>query len=141
MTTDPNTAPVTEIKTSKHLKPEEQMSLLLAVNGVRAGLWAFYVAFEYDKQTKAPPRVAGKDFMPIPTASGKLHMGWVVKAPTNKQGKVYLLIADVARADGQKHFGWTAVRPEGLKNIQIRGFRPWLPMTAAPAAQNPQPAS
>jgi len=134
------TKPIAVLPTSNHLTPEEQMSLLLAVNGVRMGLWTFYVAFEYDKQTKTPPRIGGTDFVQIPTASPKLHMGWVVKAPENKDGKIYLLIADVARADGTKHFGWTAIRPEGLKNLQIRGFRPYYPAQTQPTAPVSQPA-
>lgn len=105
------------------LNAPDLMALNMAVAGTQTGLLRFYVAFTYDKQTKAKPRVAGQDFLALPGgATRKLHMGWLYAAPVNKKGSVYLLIADVARADGNKHFAWTAVRPDGLRDFQIRGI-------------------
>jgi hypothetical protein len=116
------------------LAAPDRMSLKMAVEGTQSGLFSFYVAFTYDKQSKAKPRIAGVDFLKMPGVGPKLHMGWLYSAPINKKGEVYLLVADVARADGDKHFGWTAIRPEGLRDFQIRGIAPVVP------AQSPQPA-
>lgn len=119
---------------AKTITAHERMQLLIAINGTRSGLFRFYVAFEYKKQTKSPPRIAGVDFLQLPGCPTNVHLGWLVAAPTNKNGKIYLRLADVARADGQNYTAWTSVIPTGLTSFQIRGIAPsTAPLPAQPS--------
>ena len=98
--------------------------LLDAINGTRLGFFTFSVAVEYDKQTKAKPRVEGTHYMGLPGATSKLHVGTLVAAPTNKEGEVYLRVLDMARADGERAANWTALKLKGIKKFQVRGAVP-----------------
>lgn len=107
------------------LTPEERMRLLCAINAVRAGVFTFDVAFLYDKQTTAPPRLAGTHYMALPCdGKGKMHVGVMVAAPSNKAGEVYLRVVDTARGNGAQGAQWTSVKLSGIKGFQVRGVRP-----------------
>ena len=114
------------------LSGPESAALLLVVNGVRSGAFAFQVMFTYDKVTNAKPRIAPTDYKPIPGTTAKYHVGTVVKAPTNKHGKVFLLVRDAARAL-DSDAGWTAVRPEGITSFAVlpNGVLPGVAAVAA----------
>lgn len=115
------------------LNPVERAALLTAINAVRAGIFTLDVAFLYDKQTTAKPRVAGVDYMALPGDAGKLHVGVLVAAPTNKAGEVYLRVLDTARGNGSAGAQWTTVKLCGIKGFQVRAVRAG-PKVATPAS-------
>jgi hypothetical protein len=125
-------APVASIE-APLLTNEARQVLLDAINGTRMGFFTFSVALEYDKQTKAKPRVEGEHYMGLPGVSCKLHVGTLVAAPTNKEGQVYLRVLDMARADGENAANWTAFKLSGIKSFQVRGAIPG-PATKSPAS-------
>jgi hypothetical protein len=106
------------------LSQEARDVLLAAINGTRMGVFLFSVACEYDKQTKAKPRIEGETYVGLPGTTSKLHLGTLVAAPTNKEGEVYLRVFDMARADGESAANWTALKLSGLKSFQVRGASP-----------------
>ena len=95
--------------------------LLDAINGTRLGFFTFSVAVEYDKQTKAKPRVEGTHYMGLPGATSKLHVGTLVAAPTNKEGEVYLRVLDMARAE-LPHEWMLCFDPDERIAGDLRGF-------------------
>lgn len=106
------------------LSQDARDALLCAINGTRMGLFTFSIAVEYDKQTKAKPRIEGENYVGLPGTTSKLHLGTLVAAPTNKEGAVYLRVFDMARADGESPANWTALKLCGLKSFQVRGAQP-----------------
>jgi len=106
------------------LDASARQMLLDAINGTRMGFFTFSVAVEYDKQTKAKPRLEGTHYLGLPGTTSKLHVGTLVAAPTNKEGEVYLRVLDMARADGESAANWTALKLSGLKSFQVRGAVP-----------------
>lgn len=116
------------------LTDAERSKLLVAINSVRTGVFVVEVAVVYDKQTDAKPRLEGTHYLGIPGVSSKLHLGTLVKAPTNKAGEVYLLVSDAARGTGEKAAQWTALKLKGLKSFQVRGVTPGPLAQAALAA-------
>jgi hypothetical protein len=89
--------PVTAISTP-NLTEQSASKLLNCINEVRSGEKVFFVRLNNRKQTKSPKRMPNRDFQPDPGLSPGTHEGWLVSAPTNKKGKVYLHLLDRARA-------------------------------------------
>ena len=89
--------PVTAISTP-NLTEKSAGKLLNCINAVRSGEKVFFVRANNRKVTNSPKRMPGRDHKGDPGLSPGTHEGWLVSAPTNKKGKVYLHILDRARA-------------------------------------------
>lgn len=109
-----------EIETS--LPTFERQALLMALNSSLAGMSEITVAFTYDKQTDTRPRLAGKDYVPIPGMSTKMQLGKIQRVFRNQDGKVRFTISSMTRGDGMNPTGFVTIIPEGIKSFTITGF-------------------
>jgi len=108
---------VAEIVTP-HLTADEHDVLLKCVNAVRAGEIEFYVKVTNRKVTNSKKRMPGEHYEPDPTLVPGAHKGWLVAAPINQKGKVYLHIYDEARAKSKAdRFGHTRITMEGIRSF------------------------
>jgi hypothetical protein len=112
-----------------NLDPDEKLVLLDCINKVRAGELEYYVTVTNRKVTKSRKRLPDRDYRPDPALVPYAHKGWLVAAPINQKGLVYLHIYDEARAKsaGDK-FGHTRVTMEGIQSFTVehdpRTFEP-----------------
>jgi len=110
---------VAEIVTP-HLTADEHDVLLKCVNAVRAGEIEFYVKVTNRKVTNSKKRMPGEHYEPDPTLVPGAHKGWLVAAPINQKGKVYLHIYDEARAKSKAdRFGHTRITMEGIRSFAV----------------------
>lgn len=89
--------PVTAISTP-NLTEKSAAKLLNCINAVRSGEKVFFVRANNRKVTKSPKRMPDRDYQADRGLAPGTHEGWLVSAPTNKKGKVYLHLLDRARA-------------------------------------------
>ena len=102
------------------LRPSELAELERCVNAVRAGELEFYVKLTNKKQTASKKRMPGEHYDPDPTLVPGAHKGWLVAAPLNKEGNVYLHVYDEARAKERgEGFGHTRVTLKGLRSFEV----------------------
>jgi hypothetical protein len=103
-----------------NLTPAERSALIDCINSVRAGEVEFYVTVTNRKVTKSRKRLPNRDYVPDPALVPYAHKGWLVAAPINQQGKVYLHIYDEARAASQgDDYGHTRVTMEGILSFKV----------------------
>lgn len=133
-----------------NLTDTESDKLLDCINAVRSGEKQFLVlltnrkvrngAGEYAHGRK---REAGHDYDPCEGLTPDAHLGWMSKAPTNKQGEVYVYVYDEARALAGEN-GHTNVTMVGIRSFRVLAERPGPlavePKTAPQLQQAPQPA-
>jgi hypothetical protein len=91
-------------------------ALMLAGAGARV-----HVAVTYKKQTTAPSRVPGADYIPIKGIGKNVILGRVVKVAVGGNGPYILLDALTRRLDVTKP-GWTAILPDGVQSAQVLGI-------------------
>lgn len=115
-----------------NLKPVERTLLLFVINDVRQGAHVVWARVKYDKVTDADPRIAGADYL-ADDEDGKGHLVRIVGAPENRDGDLYLKTQDFSRADGEKPWAWTNLKPRGLLSFELRGVEP------GPALEGPAP--
>jgi hypothetical protein len=102
------------------LMPELVASLLALSTGHTAT-----VAVAYRKQTKAPPRIEGRDYDALPGVSHEALMGGL-SVFRRKDGALRLTVLTAFRSqDGQP--GFATMIPEGLTDLRLQA-------TAAPTA-------
>lgn len=115
-----------------HLSPAQRAVLVTAIAAAEQGL-EVRIALTYSKQTSARPRIAGEDYLALPGVSPEAQMGVLrVKRYTaskanvrsGKAGKIYLLVESLTRGDGLKPVGYTAMRPEGIKEFTVVAVNP-----------------
>lgn len=112
--------PPVAVVVAPKLSPQEAAKLLVAINGVRSGLFQYNVTITYDKVTKAKPRIEGENYKALPGTTNKLHTGTLVAAKDGKKG-LYLLVRDAARApvEAEDEEGWTAIKPAGITSFRV----------------------
>jgi len=110
----------------------ERNALLMSLFWIERG-GEVYCSVTYDKQTDAPDRVAGEDYVAMLGVSrkaqaGKLKFKHRVDNEKNRRdgvvGHPYLVIESFTRGDGIEPAKPTSLRPEGLTGFAITGFRP-----------------
>ena len=147
--TEPNTIPETfqpsppvgDIVTP-NLTGEESALLLDCINKVRAGETEFYVLLTNEKVTPTRRRMPGDDFVAHPALAPHAHKGWLVAAPLNKKGDVYLHILDDARKivdETGEHPGHTRITMQGVLSFEVIKTRPG--QAIKPAAPSPVPVA
>lgn len=107
------------------LRPDEVDELRRAINGVRSGETEYLVLLTNRKQTNSKKRLPGTHYDAHPALAAHAHKGWLVAAPLNARGEIYLHIYDEARAQERgKNFGHTRVTLKGLRSFEILRERP-----------------
>lgn len=136
--------PVGDIVTN-NLTSEESALLLDCINKVRAGETEFYVLLTNEKVTPTKRRMPGNDYVAHPALAPHAHKGWLVAAPLNKKGDVYLHILDDARMivdETGEHPGHTRITMQGILSFEVLKSRPGRATkpaaTSVPAPANPQ---
>jgi hypothetical protein len=141
-----NMTTATQNKTHKPIQadaltPSELEELRECIFKVRSGQREYNVLLTNRKQTKSKKRLPGQHYDPNPALAPHAHKGWLVAAPTNKKGEVYLHLYDEARAQARGDgFGHTRVTLRGLRSFEVLGERdgplaPDEPQTAQATAQ------
>lgn len=133
--------PVTDISTP-NLTDKESALLLDCINKVRSGEKEYLVLLTNKKVTNTPKRMPVEDYQPHPALAPNAHKGWLVAAPTNKEGKVYLHLLDGARIppdDGD--FGHTRITMDGILSFEVLRERPGplAPFEYEAGPEAPQP--
>jgi len=103
---------------ARKLPSRDRARLLKIINQTRTGKAHFTVEVVYDKQTDAPPRIAGEDYQAPTGVSSKVHVGLVVKADRSKDGNFYITVKDSLR-DNRGQAGFTAMRVEGIRALKV----------------------
>jgi hypothetical protein len=102
------------------LRPEELAELRGCIKAVRDGTKEYYVELTNKKQTKGKKRMPGVDFEPHPALAPHAHRGWLVAAPVNQKGEVYIHLYDEARAKVLgENFGHTNATLRGLRSFEV----------------------
>ncbi|MCI0562782.1 MAG: hypothetical protein MN733_30235 [Nitrososphaera sp.] len=104
-----------------NLSIQERQFLLMALNTSLTCQATITVAFTYDKQTKGPARVAGRDYISLPGTSPKTQLGAIHRVWRAKEG-VRFTVRSLTRGDGTNPTGYITVIPEGLRSFVISGF-------------------
>jgi len=112
----------------------EKQALLVTLNAVGAGMGEAHVAMTYNKQTKAPPRLPGEDYVAMPGVSPEAQHGVITSvfrltnnAENRRKGRVGAVrfrVRSATRADGVEAAGWTTMIPDGLTSFVVTGFAP-----------------
>ena len=125
------------------LRAHELEELRECIHNVQKGLVQYEVLLTNRKQTKSKKRLPGEHYDAHPALAPHAHKGWLVAAPTNREGFVYLHIYDEARAQTRGDgFGHTRVTLNGLRSFEVLRSRPGplapdepIPVAQAPVAQ------
>ena len=128
--------PVANVVTP-HLTQDEHDSLLDAINGVRAGEKEYYVLLTNRKVTKSRKRIADEDYVPHKALAPFAHKGWLVAAPTNQKGAVYLHVYDDARQNEAAEHGHTRISMLGIRSFEVLRTRSG-PLAPEEGEQAPQ---
>ena len=123
------------------LQSDELVTLKECIAGVRAGKKEYFVLLTNRKQTNSKKRMPGEHYAANPALAPHAHRGWLVAAPTNKKGLVYLHIYDEARAKEKgERFGHTRVTLQGLRSFEVEHDpRSYQPITRPGPLGQPQP--
>jgi len=120
------------------LRAGELEELRECIYQVQTGKLEYYVLLTNRKQTRSKKRMPGQDYDPNPALAPHAHKGWLVAAPVNKKGFVYLHIYDEARAQERgEGFGHTRITLQGLRSFEVLRDRPG-PL-AEPEPETPKP--
>ena len=102
-----------------NLTDNERIKLQACIDRVRSGEREFFVRVTNHKVTRSRKRVDGEDYNAKRALAPHAHEGWLVAAPTNKKGEVYIHIFDEARAKDPNEFGHTRITMMGIQSFEV----------------------
>lgn len=114
-----------------HLSLPERMALITSIWATLSESAEVHVALTYNKQTDTAPRIAGRDYIKLPGVDQHAQHGVleVRRYTDNRQnrklgraGQIYLHVASPTRADGEKPYGHSNLRPEGITGFAVTGW-------------------
>lgn len=79
----------------------------------------------YKKVTKARKRIKGEDYKGKPGLAKNAVLGWIAadSIKISKQGNVSFLVLDENRRTEDKPFGFTRVRLDGVKTVELEAVQ------------------